>query len=275
MIKILIDTSSDMPEELRKKYGIRWVHFPINFETENYLDQKDLTVPEFYQKIVDTGIIPKTSQVTSAQFEAAIGEMLVAEEDHVLVITLSSTLSGTYSEALKAQETYGKDKVTVVDSRLATIMITDLAILAGDMIQAGAKLPEILEALEKAKARREAVFMLDTLEFLRKGGRIGFAQSVVGGLLNIKVILKYREGKIEPFEKAKGKKQGYKIMVDYVRKNHIEGQRILIAHAINEAGAAELKSMIKEELGFEVEVVSEIGAVIGSHVGPGTIALSC
>ena len=275
MIKILLDTSSDMPAELREKYGIRWVEFPITFDTEQYLDQKDLTSEEFFQKIADTGIIPKTSQVTRKQFEDAIAEMLVEPEDHVLVLPLSSTLSGTYNEAVQAQETFGKDRVTVIDTKVVTVMITGLAIMAGEMIQAGKSLEEIVAAIEAEKGKREAIFVLDTLEFLRKGGRISFAQSVVGGLLNIKVVLRYADGKIMPHDKAKGKKQAFRIMVEYVKENHQPDRRILMVHAVNEAGARELAAMIKEETGRDVDVIAEMGAVIGTHVGPGTIALSC
>ena len=275
MIKILLDTSSDMPAELREKYGIRWVEFPITFDTEQYLDQKDLTSEEFFQKIADTGIIPKTSQVTRKQFEDAIAEMLVEPEDHVLVLPLSSTLSGTYNEAVQAQETFGKDRVTVIDTKVVTVLITDLAIMAGEMIQAGKSLEEIVAAIEAEKGKREAIFVLDTLEFLRKGGRISFAQSVVGGLLNIKVVLRYADGKIMPHDKAKGKKQAFRIMVDYVKENHQPDRRILMVHAVNEAGAKELAAMIKEETGRDVDVIAEMGAVIGTHVGPGTIALAC
>ena len=275
MIKILLDTSSDMPAELREKYGIRWVEFPITFDTEQYLDQKDLTSEEFFQKIADTGIIPKTSQVTRKQFEDAIAEMLVEPEDHVLVLPLSSTLSGTYNEAVQAQETFGKDRVTVIDTKVVTVMITELAIMAGEMIQAGKSLEEIVAAIEAEKGKREAIFVLDTLEFLRKGGRISFAQSVVGGLLNIKVVLRYADGKIMPHDKAKGKKQAFRIMVDYVKENHQPDRRILMVHAVNEAGAKELAAMIKEETGRDVDVIAEMGAVIGTHVGPGTIALAC
>lgn len=275
MIKILLDTSSDMPAELREKYGIRWVEFPITFDTEQYLDQKDLTSEEFFKKIADTGILPKTSQVTRKQFEDAIAEMLVEPEDHVLVLPLSSTLSGTYNEAVQAQETFGKDRVTVIDTKVVTVLITDLAIMAGEMIQAGKSLEEIVAAIEAEKGKREAIFVLDTLEFLRKGGRISFAQSVVGGLLNIKVVLRYADGKIMPHDKAKGKKQAFRIMVDYVKENHQPDRRILMVHAVNEAGAKELAAMIKEETGRDVDVIAEMGAVIGTHVGPGTIALAC
>lgn len=275
MIKILLDTSSDMPAELREKYGIRWVEFPITFDTEQYLDQKDLSSEEFFKKIADTGILPKTSQVTRKQFEDAIAEMLVEPEDHVLVLPLSSTLSGTYNEAVQAQETFGKDRVTVIDTKVVTVLITDLAIMAGEMIQAGKSLEEIVAAIEAEKGKREAIFVLDTLEFLRKGGRISFAQSVVGGLLNIKVVLRYADGKIMPHDKAKGKKQAFRIMVDYVKENHQPDRRILMVHAVNEAGAKELAAMIKEETGRDVDVIAEMGAVIGTHVGPGTIALAC
>lgn len=276
MVRILVDTASDLPKEYREKHNIEWVHFPITFDTNTYYDQKDMSVAEFYDKIKETGIVPKTSQVTSAQFEPAIRKLLAKEDDQVIVITLSSTLSGTYNEAVRAKENIGSDRVYILDSNLATVMIGDLAITGAEMAEAGASLEEIVAVLEEKKYKREAIFVLDTLEFLRKGGRISFAQSVVGGLLNIKVILKYiNEGKIVPFEKAKGKKQALKILLDYVKNNRVEGNKLLLAHAVNEEFIMEVKDALENELGMKVDMIAEIGAVIGAHVGPGTIAISC
>lgn len=276
MVRILVDTSSDLPQEYREKYNIEWVHFPIAFDTQTFYDRKDMSVEEFYGKIKESGIVPKTSQVTCAQFEPAIIKLLENEDDQVIVITLSSTLSGTYNEAVRAKENIGSDRVYVLDSNLATIMIGDLAIMGAEMAEAGASLEEIVAVLEEKKHKREAIFVLDTLEFLRKGGRISFAQSVVGGLLNIKAILKYtNEGKIVPFEKAKGKKQAMKIILDYIKNNRVEGNKLLLAHAVNEEFIMEVKTAIETELGMKVDMVAEIGAVIGAHVGPGTIVLSC
>ncbi len=276
MVRILVDTSSDLSKEYREKHNIEWVHFPITFDTETYFDRKDMNVVEFYDKIKESGIVPKTSQVTCEQFEPAIRKLLENEDDQVIVITLSSTLSGTYNEAVRAKENIGSDRVYVLDSNLATIMIGDLAIIGAEMAEAGATLEEIVAVLEEKKYKREMIFVLDTLEFLRKGGRISFAQSVVGGLLNIKVVLKYtNEGKIVPFEKAKGKKQALKIILDYIKNNKVEGNKILLAHAVNEEFIMEVKEAIETELGLTVDIVAEIGAVIGAHVGPGTIAISC
>lgn len=276
MVRILIDTASDLPKEYRDKHNIEWVHFPIAFDTETYLDQKDMSIVEFYDKIEETGIIPKTSQVTCEQFEPAIRKLLEKEDDQVLVITLSSTLSGTYNEAVRAKENIGSDRVYVLDSNLATIMIGELAVQAAEMAEKGDSLEDIAKKLEVEKYKREAIFVLDTLEFLRKGGRVSFAQSVVGGLLNIKVILKYNnEGKIVPFEKAKGKKKALKIVLEYIKNNRVEGHRLLIAHAVNEEYVNEIKNAIETELGLKVDMIAEIGAVIGTHVGPGTIAISC
>ncbi|KAF0092666.1 MAG: degV [Fusobacteria bacterium] len=276
MVRILVDTSSDLPKEYREKHKIEWVHFPIAFDTETYYDRKDLDAVEFYDKIKESGIVPKTSQVICEQFEPAIRKLLENEDDQVLVITLSSTLSGTYNEAVRAKENIDSDRVYILDSNLATIMIGDLAITGAEMAEAGASLEEIVAVLEEKKYKREMIFVLDTLEFLRKGGRISFAQSVVGGLLNIKAVLKYtNEGKIVPFEKAKGKKQALKILLDYVKNNRVDGNRIIMAHAINEEFVEEIKAALETELGLKVDIVAEIGAVIGTHVGPGTVAISC
>lgn len=275
MVKILIDSAADLSEELRKQHGIEMVHFPIIFDTDTYFDQKDLDSAAFYKKIKDTGIFPKTSQVTMEQFEPAIRKLLEKEEDQVLVIALSSTLSGTYAQAVAAQEAIGSNRVTVLDSRLATVMIADLALIAAEMAEAGAGMEEILRVLDEKIPKREALFLLDTLEFLRRGGRISFAQSVVGGLMNIKVLLRYVDGKIVPYEKAKGRKMALRMVVDYVRNNRIPGNKLLLAHADNPELAGEVAALLKEELDLDVDLVAEIGAVIGAHVGPGCIALSC
>jgi DegV family protein with EDD domain len=276
MVRILVDTASDLPKEYREKHNIEWVHFPIAFDTETFYDRKDLGPVEFYDKIKESGIVPKTSQVICEQFEPAIRKLLENEDDQVLVITLSSTLSGTYNEAVRAKENIDSDRVYILDSNLATIMIGDLAITGAEMAEAGAGLEEIVAVLEEKKYKREMIFVLDTLEFLRKGGRISFAQSVVGGLLNIKAVLKYtNEGKIVPFEKAKGKKQALKILLEYVKNNRVEGNKIIMAHAVNEEFVKEIEVALETELGLKVDIVAEIGAVIGTHVGPGAVAISC
>ena len=275
MVRILIDTGADMPKDLREQHNIELVHFPIIFDTETYFDQKDLTTDEFYNKVRDTGIFPKTSQVTTEQFEPAIRKLLEKEDDQVLVITLAASLSGTYSQAVAAKEAIGSDRVTVLDSNMATAMITDLVLDAAEMAEKGMTIEEILPYLEEKKEKREAIFVLDTLEYLRKGGRIGFAASVVGGLMNIKAILKFKDGKIQPFDKAKGKKQALKTIVEYVRNNRVEGNRLLLAHAQNPEFCNEVAALLKEELGEDVDMITEIGPLIGAHTGPGCVFISC
>ena len=275
MIKILLDTSSDMPLELREKYNIKWLPFGISCGEEFYYDQLDITPAEFYKKIKETGIIPKTAQVTKEQFKKGIEELLVDEDDQVLVITLASTLSGTYNAAHQAMEEIGQDKVRVFDSTLVSIMITDLAVLAAEMIAKGAGMDEIIAALKEKAGKREVFFILETLEYLRKGGRISYVQSIIGGMLNIKALLIYKDGKIGPYGKAKGKKQAMKELVEYVGKKRNKDNKLLVIHADNQAWADEIVKALEEELGEKVDMVSEMGAVIGTHAGPGTVAVSC
>lgn len=275
MIKILLDTSSDMPIDLREKYNIKWLPFSISFGEELYYDQIDITTTEFYHKIKETGIIPKTAQITKEQFKKGIEELLVTEDDQVLVITLSSTLSGTYNAAVQAMEEIGKDKVRVFDSTLVTMMIVDLAILSAEMIAKGVGIDEIISALKEKASKRKAFFVTETLEYLRKGGRISYAQSIIGGMLNIKALLTYEGGKIRPYGKAKGKKQATREIVEYVRMERNKDNKLFIAHADNKAWADEIVKALEDELGEKVDMISEIGAVIGTHAGPGTVAVSC
>lgn len=272
MIRLLTDTASDLPKDLREKYQISWVPFNIIFGDDQYRDGIDLTIEEFFKKVKETGMIPKTAQVMKEQWMPAMKDLLKSDDDEVLVFTLSSTLSGTYGEAVKAAEEVDPKRIHVVNSG-ATLLEGGMIIQAYEMVQAGKGAKEIADYFN-SKPRQQGVFVLDTFEFLRKGGRIGYAQSVVGGLLNIKPILKYNEeGKLVPLDKEKGIKKAYQKIVDYVKENRSEDY-LMISHADNEAGALKLAKMFEEQLGEKPFIIAPMGGVIGTHTGPGCLFVS-
>ena len=269
MIRLLTDTASDLPDYLREKYQINWVPFNIIFGDKQYLDRIDLTIEEFFKKVKETGIIPKTAQVTKEQWMPAMRKLLKEPEDEVLVFTLSSTLSGAYEEAVSAAVTVDKKRIHVINSG-ATLLEGGMVIQAYEMIQEGKLAKEIANYFNN-KPRQQGIFIIDTFEFLRKGGRIGYAQSIIGGFLNIKPILKYNEeGKLVPWDKEKGIKKAYKKIVNYVKENR-SNDYLMISHADNEKGANELAEMIKEAIGEKPFIIAPMGAVIKTHTGPGCV----
>ena len=272
MIRLLTDTASDLPYYLREKYQISWVPFNIIFGDEQYRDRIDLTIEAFFKKVKETGMIPKTAQVTKEQWMQAMKELLKELEDEVLVFTLSSTLSGTYEEAVSAAATVDKKRVHVINSG-ATLLEGGMVIQAYEMVQEGKLAKEIADYFNN-KPRQQGIFMIDTFEFLRKGGRIGYAQSVVGGLLNIKPILKYNEeGKLVPWDKEKGTKKAYQKIANYVKENRTNDY-LMVSHADNEKGANKLATMIEEITGEKPFIIAPMGAVIGTHTGPGCLFVS-
>lgn len=269
MIRLLTDTGSDLPDNLREKYQISWVPFNIVFGNEQYRDGIDLTIEEFFKKIKETGIIPKTAQVTKEQWIPVMKDFLKEPKDEVLVFALSSTLSGTYREAVLAASIVDKKRIHVINSG-ATLLEGGMVIQAYEMIQKGKSAKEIADYFNN-KPRQQGIFMIDTFKFLRKGGRIGYMQSIIGGLLNIKPILKYNEkGKIIPWDKEKGTKRAYRKIANYV-KNNRSNDYLMISHADNEKGANELSAMIEEIAGEKPFIIAPMSAVIGTHAGPGCL----
>ena len=272
MIRLLTDTASDLPDDLREKHQISWVPFNIIFGDEQYRDRIDLTIEEFFKKVKETGMIPKTAQVTKEQWMPAMKNLLKEPDDEVLVFTLSSTLSGTYEEAVSAAAAVEQERVHVVNSG-ATLLEAGMVIQAYEMVKEGKSAKKIADYFNN-KPRQQGIFMIDTFEFLKKGGRIGYAKSVVGGLLNINPILKYNEeGKLVPWDKEKGTKKAYQKIAKYVKENR-SNDYLMISHANNEEGANQLAALIEETTGEKPFIIAPMGAVIGTHTGPGCLFVS-
>ncbi|AMP20252.1 hypothetical protein AZF37_02850 [endosymbiont 'TC1' of Trimyema compressum] len=197
----------------------------------------------------------------------AMKELLKEPEDEVLVFTLPSTLSGTYEEAVSAAATVDKKRFMLLTQELLYLKVVWLF--------------RPMKWFKKGSVQKKLLIILiinqdniDTFEFLRKGGRIGYAQSVVGGLLNIKPILKYNEeGKLVPWYKEKGTKKACQKIANYVKENRTNDY-LMISHADNEKGANELATMIEEITGEKPFIIAPMSAVIGTHTGPGCLFAS-
>jgi DegV family protein with EDD domain len=192
-----------------------------------------------------------------------------------IVLGLSSRLTGSYQSALMAKENLKADEVIVIDSRCASLGLGLVVLKAAKMAEEGRSPEEIAREVEQYAHHMEHIFTVDSLDHLRRGGRISAAQAFVGGLLNIKPILHFVDGAIHPLEKVRGRKNVVRRMVEIMaeRGKNLEDQVVGISHGDNEELAVELADAVKKEFGVKEIMTSWIGPVIGAHSGPGTVAL--
>lgn len=275
MVKILTDTSTDLSLDWCKEHDVRVLPLTISIGDESFKDKFEITPDEFYEKMKASKIIPKTSQVTTGQFKEAFEEMLVEAADQVLVITLANALSGTHNSACVASEEVDSKRIFVFDGSV-TVLNNVLVEKAVMMAKEGASVEEITKELEIIRDKQQVLFILDSLEYLQKGGRISTMSSIVGGLLNVKPILTLNEErKIEFFDKAKGEKKSTKLMLDYVFKGRNKENPLMMVYGGKDAlpRLLEIQKILEEELGEKVESIVNLAPVIGSHTGPGVIAV--
>lgn len=188
-IRLIVDSSSDLPKDIISKYNIKVTPLTVHFEDEEYLDKVDITPDEFYTKLETTGIIPKTSQVTPETFKEAFSDEL-EKGNKVICITIGSNASGTCQSAFIAKEELNNDDIIVIDSNMLCMGTGYLTIVVANMIVDGRSIDEIIKVAEELKDNKiEQLFCVDTLEYLKKGGRIKSSQAVVAEILNIKPIL--------------------------------------------------------------------------------------
>lgn len=280
MIKILVDSASDINLAEANKLGIYLVSMTITFGDVEYADGVDLTNTEFFEKLIESDTIPKTSQINRNTFEEKFDE-LTADGSDVLCITIASKLSGTFNNAKKASEKYN-GKVVVIDSQQACVgerILVDYAIrLASDETLT---LADISAKLNEKKAKIELIALLDTLKFLRKGGRISSFAAVAGELLSIKPVICVKNGEIKQLGKAMGSKKGNNLLNQLVEK--CGGIDFTMPYALAYSGLSDIllqkylrdsDALWKDHVNAEDIPTHMIGSTIGTHAGPGAIAVA-
>ena len=273
-VRIIVDSSADLPQSIIDRYDFKIIPLSVHFGEEEYLDHIDISSSQFYDKLKNSEVMPKTSQIPPERFIEYIKPELDAGKD-VVVVTIGANASGTCQSAFIAKEELDSDRITVVDSNALCLGTGYVAIEAAEMLKAGVARQELNEKLEPIVNNGvECLFCVDTLEYLRKGGRIRATQAVVAEILNIKPILNVEDAITQTIHKVRGKK---KIVPYYIEKMKADmdrdNTRILVGHAQDQAAADKLVKAIQEEFDWVDEiVVSEIGATIGTHAGPGVLA---
>ena len=271
-VRIIIDSTTDLAPELRGQVEI--VPLTVSFGTEEYIDGVTITHEEFYNKLIESDVLPTTSQATPAAF-AEVFEEVAAAGDSAVVITVASQLSGTCQSARIAAEDY--DNIYVVDSGSVTLGAGILAEYALHCARSGMTAAEIAGLLEKKKEDICLIAMLDTLEYLKKGGRISAAVAFAGGLLNIKPVVNVKDGVINMLGKARGSKQGNNLLVQEIEKTGGIDFDMPILLGYSGLSDALLKKYITDsaplwENGIDTLRYTSIGSVVGTHAGPGAIA---
>lgn len=276
-VRFIIDSASDILPAEAKELGMVHIPMEVNFDGEIYHDSVDITHREFYEKLIESDVLPKTSQISPAAFDAAI-RPLVENGDEVMVFTMSSELSGTYQSACLAASNY-PGKAYVVDTLNATVGERIVIFQALEYAKQGMKAEQIAEQIDKDKYKVRLLAVLDTLEYLKKGGRISASVAILGNMLSIKPVVTVKDGKVEMAGKARGSKNGSNLL----RKMALEGNGIDYDRplAIGYSGMSDamLTKYVEDNAdlwrpqGLELPFRT-VGATIGTHVGPGAIAVA-
>lgn len=274
-IKLFTDSAADLPQIYREQYDIGIAPLSVIFGDEEFKDQVTITQAEFWERLQGAKELPSTSQVNPHDFVEAF-DPYVKDGYTILYVGLSEKLSGTIQSARIAKDVLGTDQIHIFDSMSASVGETLLLITAGEMIEAGFSITEILAQLEKDRNQSFAYFVLDSLTHLVKGGRLSKAQGFVGAVLNIKPILRITsDGTIEAAEKARSTKRALQTIVAKAKERNIDlsDKRVAIAHTWGAESVPELKELVLRELRPKEIVEGLIGPTIGTHAGPGGIAL--
>lgn len=273
-VKIIVDSTVDLTEDVLSK--VRMVPLTVNFGETEYTDRVDINYKLFYEKLVESNVLPTTSQATPDAFLREF-EKIGREDDGAVVITLSSKFSGTYQSAVIAAGEF--ENIYVVDSGSATVGSGILAELALSLARSGLSAEEIAGELERAKEKIIVVALVDTLEYLKKGGRISKTAAIAGTVLNIKPVLSLIDGSINMLGKARGSKQGNNLLVQEIEKaGGVDFSKPVLLGYTGLSNALLLK-YIEDSRGLWENGLKEIrytpvGSVVGTHVGPGAVAVA-
>jgi DegV family protein with EDD domain len=274
-IQIVTDSTGYIPAELVRKYGIRVAPQILIWGEETLRDGIDILPDAFYERLKTASVMPTTSQATVADF-LEFFQKAAAEGKPVLAILLSSQLSGTISSAVQAKELVPQAQVEIIDSHATSMAMGYQVLAAARAAESGKRFADVVAVARSAVDKTGVVFVVDTLEFLHRGGRIGGAAKLLGTALNLKPVLELRDGRIEPVEKIRTKTKAVARMLDMVEAR-VKGKPNLRLAAIQAAARDEAQALLDEAVArlkpIEAMMV-EASPVVGTHAGPGTVGLA-
>jgi DegV family protein with EDD domain len=270
---IVVDSTADFPQAPERFANWRVVPLYVRFGSESFKDYVELNPQQFYARLRTAELLPTTSQPTPGDFLETYRELDAF--DRVYSLHISGDLSGTYGSATTAALELGDDKVRTVDTGTASAAVAMLGLAVQRRLEDGTSDDEIEALVERYRHQSGLLFTVDTLEFLRRGGRIGRAKAWAGELLNVKPILTI-DREVLPLKRVRGNRKAVQAFVDGFTRDTVDrpSLRIGIAHADAPERARQLEKMVRDTRPqAEIELVTDLGAVVGAHAGPGTVGL--
>ncbi len=272
-VKIITDSLSDITSDLAKELGVTVVPLTVLFGHESFLDRVTITTDEFYHRLIHGNVWPTTTQPTPAAF-LEVYNKLAEETDEILVVTLSSKLSGTYQSAINARSMVEENcRIEVIDSETVAMGLGLIVIAAAKKAKTGSNLDELTDFVHRAMPRSHFIVYFDTLTYLAKGGRIGKAKELLGSVLSIKQILTVKDGEISPLTRRRSLAAGMDYLVNFVVGfSKIEELAVEYTTTPNEADRLieRLSSIYSKERIYR----STVSPVLGTHGGPGALAVT-
>jgi DegV family protein with EDD domain len=271
-VRVVTDSACDLPRNLADVYGIEVVPLTIRFGDEELVDRDELDPSEFWRRLKESDALPETSAPSAGAFEARFRDLIQRGATGIISINLSSRLSATMQAAQVAANVVRDDCPTVViDSRTVSMGLGALCLTAARRAADGSKLEEIVEDVISRRDRTQLFGALDTLEYLKRGGRIGNARALLGSMLSIKPILEVRDGVVEESGKVRTRSKALAALAERVRAQPVETCAVLHGEA---SDLDELLDLLDPVFPRDEIVTGLVGPVIGTHAGPGVIGVS-
>ncbi|MFC1864972.1 DegV family protein [Chloroflexota bacterium] len=272
-VKIVTDSLSDITDDIAQGLGITVVPLTVFFGHESFLDRVTITTDEFYYKLTHDATWPTTTQPPPGAF-VDIYNKLAEETDEILVVTLSSKISGTYQSALNAKGLVEKKcRIEVIDSQTVAMGLGLIVIAAAKKAQTGANLNELTDLVRRAKLRSHVVMYFDTLKYLAKGGRIGKAQGLLGAILSVKPLLTMKDGEVAPLTRMRSKAAGMDYLYNFVTGfPHVE--ELAVEHTTLPDEADRLVERLGSKFPKEHIYRSTVSPVLGVYAGPNALAVT-
>ena len=273
-IAIVTDSTAYIPPNLVNQYSIHVAPQQLIWGTETFRDGVDISPVKFYERLKVDKVNPKSSQASPGAFKEIFSNAL-KDAEAVLAIVISSGVSQTFNSAMVAKADFPSGQVEVIDSQTTAMAMGFICLAAARAAAEGKSLADVKKLAEDYKNKVGVIFVVDTLDYLHRGGRIGGAQKFIGNALNVKPVLELRGGKVEPLERVRTKKKAIEYMINTIAER-VAGKTLRLAtiHANAEVEAKELLANATTRLKPVETVLAEVSPVVGTHTGPGTVGLA-
>jgi DegV family protein with EDD domain len=271
-VRVVTDSACDLPDDLIENLGIEVVPLTIRFGHEELVDRKELSTEEFWRRLAQSDVLPETSAPSAGAFEETFRRLAGDGATGIVCINLSSKLSATMQAAqVAAQAVQDACPVTVIDSLLVSMGLGNLCITAAECAADGDSLESVVSDVIDRRNRTKLYGTLDTLEYLKKGGRVGNARALLGSMLAIKPVVEVRDGQVEEAGKVRTRSKALRLLVDRVKEGPFENLAVLDGNAPDRD---ELLNLLEPLSPRDEIVVGQIGPVIGTHAGPRVIGVT-